>query len=210
MRLRTIAEGPAWLSRLSSAQAVLRPTPRARACSAVVRYPAAIKALCTSASFEACLAFAFNRKSANRLRTSSPCSYRAVIFSLIYSSIFRRTAGGRFCDERMRLRTIAEGPALLSRLSSAQAVLWPTPRARACWAFVRYPAAIKASRTSRASKPVSLSPPTANRRTACGPRSSFFSFPPSNTVRTSRKSNRHQHRVADNDNVCSSCHGNAA
>ena len=68
MRLRTTDEGPALLSRLSSAHAVLRPTPRAKACWAVVRYPAAIKALRISASFEACFAFASNCKSASGLR----------------------------------------------------------------------------------------------------------------------------------------------
>ena len=55
----TMAEGPARLSRLSNAQAVLRPTPRATACLAVVSHPADTKALRISAIFEACLALAF-------------------------------------------------------------------------------------------------------------------------------------------------------
>ena len=66
----------------------------------------------------------------------------------MYSSTFRRTASGRFGDERMRLRTTDEGPYLLSRLSSAQAVFRLVPSARACWAVVQYPAAISALRIS--------------------------------------------------------------
>ena len=58
MRLMTFAEGPALLSELSNAQAVLRPTPMTEACLAVVSHPAAIKASRISSSFEACLALA--------------------------------------------------------------------------------------------------------------------------------------------------------
>ena len=61
MRLRTTDEGPALLSRLSNAQAVLRPTPRTLACLAVVLQPAVINALRISASFIACRAFARKR-----------------------------------------------------------------------------------------------------------------------------------------------------
>ena len=50
-------------------------------------------------------------------------------------------AGGRFGDERMRLMILAEGPALLSRLSNAQAVARDTPRTEACLAVVSLPAA---------------------------------------------------------------------
>lgn len=64
----------------------------------------------------------------------------------MYSLTFRRTAGGSFGDERTCLRTTDEGPALLSRLSNAQAVLRLIPSARACWAVVPYPAAIRALR----------------------------------------------------------------
>ena len=44
--------------------------------------------------------------------------------------------------------TLAEGPALLSRLSTTQAVARHTPRTAACFAVVSYPAATKASRIS--------------------------------------------------------------
>jgi hypothetical protein len=54
----TIAVGPALLSKLSNAQAVLRPTPRTAACLAVVSHPAAINASRNSPIFEACFAFA--------------------------------------------------------------------------------------------------------------------------------------------------------
>src|SRR5262245_2305334 len=60
MRLMIMDDGPALLSRLSSAHAVLRPTPRMPACLSVVSKPADIKAARISASFKACLAFAFD------------------------------------------------------------------------------------------------------------------------------------------------------
>jgi hypothetical protein len=66
----TLAEGPARLSLLSNAQAVLRPTPRTAACLAVVLNPAATKAARISASFEACLAFA--RRLLLRCRIAHP------------------------------------------------------------------------------------------------------------------------------------------
>src|SRR6516164_1377586 len=44
------------------------------------------------------------------------CPYRPPILFAMYSSTLRRTAGGTFGDERIRLMTLAEGPALLSRL----------------------------------------------------------------------------------------------
>jgi hypothetical protein len=46
------------------------------------------------------------------------------------------------------LMTLAEGPALVSRLSNTQAVARHTPRTAACFAVVSYPAATKASRIS--------------------------------------------------------------
>jgi hypothetical protein len=51
----TVAEGPALLSRLSNAQAVLRPTPRAAACLAVVVHPADANASRIRTSFRVCL-----------------------------------------------------------------------------------------------------------------------------------------------------------
>ena len=54
----TLAEGPARLSKLSNAHAVLRPTPRTAACLAVVSNPPSIKATRNSESFKANLAFA--------------------------------------------------------------------------------------------------------------------------------------------------------
>src|SRR6516164_9796148 len=66
----------------------------------------------------------------------------------MYSSTLRRTAGGTFGDERMRLMTLAEGPTLLSRLSTTQAVARHTPRTAACFAVVSYPAATNVSRIS--------------------------------------------------------------
>ena len=78
----------------------------------------------------------------------SLCPYRPRLFSLTYSSTFRRATAGRFGDERIRLMTIAVGPALLSKLSNAQAVLRPTPRTAACLAVVSNPAAINAARIS--------------------------------------------------------------
>src|SRR6516164_6313327 len=66
----------------------------------------------------------------------------------MYSSTLRRTAGGIFGDERIRLMTLAEGPTLLSRLSTTQAVARHTPRTAACLAVVSYPAATKALRIS--------------------------------------------------------------
>src|SRR3974390_2856300 len=66
----------------------------------------------------------------------------------MYSSTLPRTAGGIFGDERIRLMTLAEGPILLSRLSTTQAVARHTPRTAACFAVVSYPAATKASRIS--------------------------------------------------------------
>ena len=48
----------------------------------------------------------------------------------------------------MRLMIIAEGPALLSRLSNAQAVGRDTPSAAAFSAAVSHPAATNASRIS--------------------------------------------------------------
>src|SRR3974377_752502 len=70
----------------------------------------------------------------------------------MYSSTLRRTAGGIFGDERIRLMTLAEGPTLLSRLSTPQAVARHTPRTAACLAVVSYPAATKASRISASFK----------------------------------------------------------
>jgi hypothetical protein len=67
---------------------------------------------------------------------SSLCPYRPAIFSLAYSLTFRRTAGGRFGDAIIRLMITGLGPALLSRLSNAQAVLRQSPRAVACLAAV--------------------------------------------------------------------------
>jgi hypothetical protein len=58
MRLMILAVGPALLSRLSNAQAVLRDTPSTLACLAVVSKPPATKAARICASFEAYLAFA--------------------------------------------------------------------------------------------------------------------------------------------------------
>ena len=78
----------------------------------------------------------------------SLCPYRPPTFSSIYSSNFRRATGGRFGDDRIRLMTMAVGPARLSKLSNAQAVLRPTPRTAACLAVVSHPAAINASRIS--------------------------------------------------------------
>src|SRR5262245_22408447 len=60
MRLMMTDEGPTRLSRLSNTQAVGRGTPRAAACLAVVSHPAATNDSRISASFLACLAFAFD------------------------------------------------------------------------------------------------------------------------------------------------------
>jgi hypothetical protein len=60
MRLMICAKGPTLVSRFSTAQAVGRNSPRAAACFAVVSHPAATKAARISASFDACLAFAFD------------------------------------------------------------------------------------------------------------------------------------------------------
>ena len=79
---------------------------------------------------------------------SSLCPYRPLIFCTTYSSTFRRASGGIFCDERMRLITMAVGPALLSELRNAQAVLRDSPRTVPCLAGELYPAAINASRIS--------------------------------------------------------------
>ena len=48
----------------------------------------------------------------------------------------------------MRLMTLAEGPILLSRLSTTHAVGRGTPRAAACLAVVSHPAVINALRIS--------------------------------------------------------------
>jgi hypothetical protein len=86
--------------------------------------------------------------SRNACVRTSLCPYRPLIFCSTYSLTFRRATGGMFRDERMRLMTLAEGPALLSELSNAQAVLRHTPRTAACLAVVSHPAAINASRIS--------------------------------------------------------------
>jgi hypothetical protein len=90
----------------------------------------------------------FGKLSRNACVRSSLCPYRPLIFCSTYSSTFRRTPGGMFGDERMRLMTMAVGPALLSKLSNAQAVLRDSPRTAACLAVVSHPAAINASRIS--------------------------------------------------------------
>jgi len=74
--------------------------------------------------------------------------YRPRILSSTYSSIFCRAAGGRVGDERMRLMTLAEGPARLSLFSTAQVLLRPRPRTADCLAVVSKPAATKAARIS--------------------------------------------------------------
>jgi hypothetical protein len=51
-------------------------------------------------------------------------------------------------DERMRLMTLAEGPARLSPLSTVQAVLRPTRRTVAYLATASNPAAVNAARIS--------------------------------------------------------------
>ena len=61
---------------------------------------------------------------------------------------FCRAAGGRVGDERMRLMTLAEGPARLSLFSTAQVLLRPRPRTADCLAVVSKPAATKAARIS--------------------------------------------------------------
>jgi len=61
IRLSIMEEGPARSSRLRTAHAVLRLTPSARACLAVVSYPAAIKVSRIAASLAACLALARRR-----------------------------------------------------------------------------------------------------------------------------------------------------
>lgn len=99
--------------------------------------------------------------------------YRPLIFCSIYSSTFRRTAGGRFGDERMRLMTTAEGPALLSRLSNTQAVLRHTPRAEASRQLYYAQRPITPRGSPRASKPVSLLPQTGSRPAAAGLRVPF-------------------------------------
>ena len=65
---------------------------------------------------------------ANARVADTPCPYRPPILSLMYSLTLRRTAGGRFGDERIRLMTPADGPTLLSRLSTTQAVARCIPR----------------------------------------------------------------------------------
>ena len=60
---------------------------------------------------------------AKRLGRRWLCLYRPRLFSLTYSSIFRRATGGRLGNDKMRFMTVAEGPARLSRLSTAQVVL---------------------------------------------------------------------------------------
>src|SRR5215213_9182366 len=77
------------------------------------------------------------------------------LFSSTYSSIFFRTLDGIFVDDRARFTTLADGPALLSRLRKTQAVLRDNPRTAACSAVVLKPAEIRASRIS-ASFEVSL------------------------------------------------------
>ena len=78
----------------------------------------------------------------------SLCPYRPRIFSSTYSSTFCRAADGRVGDERMRLMTLAEGPARLSLFSTAQVLLRPRPRTADCLAVVSNPAATKAARIS--------------------------------------------------------------
>src|SRR5262249_4307823 len=56
--------------------------------------------------------------------------------------------GGSFGEERMRLIISREGPTLLSRFSTTQAVGRNSPRAAACLAVVSHPAATNASRIS--------------------------------------------------------------
>ena len=68
--------------------------------------------------------------------------------SSIYSSNFLRTLDEIFADERMRLTTSAEGPALSSRLSTNQAVARDSPSTAACLLVVSKPAEINARRTS--------------------------------------------------------------
>jgi hypothetical protein len=58
MRLMILAEGPARLSWLSNAHVVLRRSPRTVACLVTVSHPADTSAPRSSASFEACFAFA--------------------------------------------------------------------------------------------------------------------------------------------------------
>jgi len=86
--------------------------------------------------------------SRNACVRSSLCPYRPLIFCSTYYSNFRRTARGMFGDEKMRLITKAVGPAVLSELSNAQAVLRDSPRMAPCLAAELYPAAINASRIS--------------------------------------------------------------
>src|SRR5262245_42929596 len=81
----TLAEGPARLSPLSTIQAVLRPTPSAAACLAVVSSPLAIKAARICASFEACLAFAL--RFLMPLRMGHP-AHRFVSL-LVFASVVR-------------------------------------------------------------------------------------------------------------------------
>ena len=90
--------------------------------------------------------FGVRNASRNARFRGSLCPYRPRIFSPTYSSIFFRAAGGRVDDERMRLMTLAEGPARLSLFSTAQVVLRPRPRTAACLAVVSHPAVIKAWR----------------------------------------------------------------
>ena len=85
---------------------------------------------------------------AKRLCSRLAMSIQAAALFLDISSNFRRATGGRFGDDRMRLMTIAVGPAILSKLSNAQAVLRPTPRTSACLAVVSHPAAINTWRIS--------------------------------------------------------------
>jgi hypothetical protein len=70
MRLSTVAEGPALLSRFNSAHVVPRHNPRTLACLAIVSHPADTKASRISATFETCLAFA--RRLARLSRTAPP------------------------------------------------------------------------------------------------------------------------------------------
>ena len=86
----------------------------------------------------------------------SLCPYRPRIFSSIYSSTFRLAARGRLGDDRMRLMTLAEGPARLSLFRTAQVLLRPMPRTAACFAFVLHPALSKLLVSLRALKLVSL------------------------------------------------------
>ena len=72
MRLMTIAEGPARLSRLRSAQAVGRDTPRAMACLPAESNPSATNASRISASFDTCLRFALSRDLIADFQSVSP------------------------------------------------------------------------------------------------------------------------------------------